>query len=252
MIAISNLTKKYESGIVALDNISFTINPGEICGYIGTNGAGKTTTIKIISGALEFDSGSVIVSDLDVTLKNTEVKKITGYVPESGNIFNSLTATEYLSFISGIRNLEENIIKKRVEYFAELFGYKDFLKSSIGNLSKGTKQKVLITSAFIHNPEIILLDEPLNGFDANTIFIFQDMIKTLSEKGKTIFYCSHLLDMIEKISTKLIIIENGKIKLDSNTEELKNTNEYKGLENLFKNLKNENEYKKFIYEDIFN
>jgi len=252
MIIISNLTKKYESGKVALDNISITINPGEICGYIGTNGAGKTTTIKIISGALEFDSGSVIVSNLDVKIKPVEVKKITGYVPESGNIFNSLTASEYLLFISRIRNLEENIIKKRVEYFAELFGYKDFLKSSIGNLSKGTKQKVLITSAFLHNPEIILLDEPLNGLDANTIFIFQDMIKTLSEKGKTIFYCSHLLDMIEKISTKLIIIENGKIKLDSNIEELKNTIEYKGLENLFKNLKNENEYKKFIYEDIFN
>jgi ABC-2 type transport system ATP-binding protein len=251
MIEISNLTKKYESGTVALDNISLIINPGEICGYIGLNGAGKTTTVKIISGALEFDSGSVIISGLDVKLNPVEVKKITGYVPESGNIFNSLTPVEYLLFIGEVRNIEKNILKRRIEYFAELFGFKDFLNSSIGNLSKGTKQKVLITSALMHNPEIILLDEPLNGLDANSIFIFQDMIKTFSEKGKTIFYCSHLLDMIEKISSKLVIIENGKIKLDSKTEDLKNTNEYQGLENLFKNLKSENEYKKFIYEDIF-
>jgi len=252
MIEISNLTKKYESGKIALDNISFSINPGEICGYIGTNGAGKTTTIKIITGALEFDSGSVIVSNLDVKIKPVEVKKVTGYVPESGNIFNSLTTQDYLLFVCGIRNIDNSITKKRTDYFAELFDYKDFLNSSIGNLSKGTKQKVLITSALIHNPEIILLDEPLNGLDANTIFIFQDMIKALSEKGKTIFYCSHLLDMIEKISSKLLIIDNGRIKLDSTANELKATDNYAGLENLFKNLKNESEYKKFVYEDIFN
>lgn len=251
MIEISNLTKKYENGKTALDDISFKINPGEICGYIGTNGAGKTTTIKIISGALEFDMGSVIVSNLDVKQKPAEVKKIIGYVPESGNIFNSLTTTEYLFFIGRIRNIEEIIIKKRIDYFAELFDYTGFIDSSIGNLSKGTKQKILITSALMHNPEIILLDEPLNGLDANSIFIFQEMIKTLSEKRKTIFYCSHLLDMIEKISSRLIIIENGKIRLDSSTNELKASEDYRGLENLFKNLKNESEYKKFIYEDIF-
>lgn len=252
MIEISNLTKKYENGKTAIDNISFKINPGEICGYIGTNGAGKTTTIKIISGSLEFDSGSVIVSNLDVKQKPVDVKKIIGYVPETGNIFNSLTTSEYLLFIGGIRNIEDNILKKRIEYFAELFNYTDFINASIGNLSKGTKQKILITSALIHNPEIILLDEPLNGLDANSIFIFQDMIKILSEKGKTIFYCSHLLDMIEKISSRLIIIESGKIKLDSNTNELKASENYHGLESLFKNLKDESEYKKFVYEDIFN
>lgn len=252
MIEINSLSKTYENGKKALDDVSFKINPGEICGYIGTNGAGKTTTIKIISGSLEFDLGSVVVSGLDVKVKPIEVKKIIGYVPESGNIFNSLSAKEYIFFIGRIRNLENNVIEKRIECFSELFNFTEFINSSIGNLSKGTKQKVLITSALIHNPDIILLDEPLNGLDANSIFIFQDMIKVLSEKGKTIFYCSHLLDMIEKISTKLIIIENGKIKLDSGTNELKESENYRGLENLFKNLKNEEEYKKFNYEEIYN
>lgn len=251
MIEITNLTKTYDNGKTALDNVSFKINPGEICGYIGTNGAGKTTTIKIISGALEFDSGSVSVSGLDVKKKSVDVKRIIGYVPESGNIFNSLTTKEFLLFIGKVRNLEDKIIEKRTLYFAELFGYTDFIKSAIGNLSKGTKQKILITSALLHNPDIILLDEPLNGLDANSIFIFQDMIKILSEKGKTVFYCSHLLDMIEKISSRLIIIENGKIKLDSDANKLKESENYHGLENLFRDMKNENDYKKFRYEDIF-
>jgi ABC-2 type transport system ATP-binding protein len=251
MIEISNLTKKYGSNKIALDGVSFTIKPGEICGYIGTNGAGKTTTIKILTGALDFDSGDVRVLNINVREKPVEVKKIIGYVPESGNIFNSLTATEFLFFTGRIRNIEDNIIKKRIDYFAGLFDYTGFINSAIGNLSKGTKQKILITSALMHNPEIILLDEPLNGLDANTIFVFQDMIKALSEKGKTIFYCSHLLDMIEKISSKLIIIENGRIKLNSDTSELKASENYISLENLFKNMKSENEYKKFVYEDIF-
>lgn len=251
MIDISNLTKKYGNNKVALDGVSFSIKPGEICGYIGTNGAGKTTTIKILTGALEFDSGEVIVSNIDVKKKPVEVKKIIGYVPESGNIFNSLTTIEFLNFTGRIRNLEDDLIKKRTEYFAELFNYTEFINSAIGNLSKGTKQKILITSALLHNPEIILLDEPLNGLDAHTIFTFQDMIKALSQKNKTIFYCSHLLDMIEKISSRLIIIEGGKIKLDSNTSDLKQTENYKGLENLFKNMKSENEYKKFVYEDVY-
>jgi len=251
MIELKELTKKYGKEKTALDNVSFSVKPGDICGYIGTNGAGKTTTIKIITGALDFDSGTVLVSGIDVKKNPLEVKKITGYVPESGSAFNSLSTNEYLGFIGKIRNIEDGIIKKRTEYFAELFDYTGFLNSSVGNLSKGTKQKILITSALIHNPEIILLDEPLNGLDANSIFIFQDMIKALSEKGKTVFYCSHLLDMIEKISNKLIIIDGGKIKLDSDTEELKKSGNYSGLEDLFKNMKSEKEYKKFIYEDIF-
>lgn len=251
MIEISELTKKYRQDKTALDNISFIIKPGEICGYIGTNGAGKTTTIKILTGMLDFDSGSVEVAGINVKENPLEVKKITGYVPESGSAFNSLTAGEYLAFTGKIRGISENETERRTGYFADIFDYTGFLNTSIGNLSKGTKQKILITSALIHNPEIILLDEPLNGLDANTIFVFQDMIKSLAEKGKTVFYCSHLLDMIEKISTKLIIIESGKIKLDSYTDELKNSENYKGLENLFRNIKSEKEYKRFRYEDIF-
>ena len=249
MIQVKNLTKKYSSQVTALDDISFEIQKGEICGYIGTNGAGKTTTVKILIGALEFDSGDVFVEGINVKEKPVEVKKIIGYVPETANLFNSLTAKEYLEFIGTIHNIEETTLNRRINYFAELLGFTEHLKDAIGTLSKGNKQKVLITSALFHNPEVVFFDEPLSGLDANSIFVFQDMVSTLASKNKTIFYCSHLLDTIEKVSTKIILIENGKIGLDERTEELKHSKDFTSLENLFRSMKHE--IKKFSYEEVF-
>jgi ABC-2 type transport system ATP-binding protein len=250
MISVKNLSKRYNSK-VALDNISFEIKPGEICGYIGTNGAGKTTTVKILNGTLSFDSGKVFISGFDITKNPLEVKSITGYVPELPNLFNSLTVTEFLNFISDIRNIPEDKRKRRLSYFSELLGYAENMKISIGNLSKGNKQKVIITSALLHNPDVILFDEPLSGLDANSIFILQDIIYKLAENGKTILYSSHLLDMIEKISTKIIILEEGKIILDKYSKELTGNSEYTTLENLFKDIQKDSEIKSFDYEYVF-
>jgi ABC-2 type transport system ATP-binding protein len=251
MIKVRNLTKRYVPDKAAVDKISFDIKSGEICGYIGANGAGKSTTVKILCGAMSFDEGQVTVSNIDVSKDPLEVKKIIGYVPENANLFNSLSMTEYLEFAGILYNIDNQILRKRIEYFAELFDFKDLLKHSIGNISKGNKQKVLITAALFHNPDVIFLDEPLNGLDANAIFTFQHIISELAKKGKTIFYCSHLLDTIEKISTKIIIIENGKITMDRHTEELKNSKDFISLETLFRNMNRNNESKIFKYEDIF-
>ena len=250
MIRVSNLVKKY-GNLTALDGISFEITQGEICGYIGTNGAGKSTTVKILTGEIDYESGDVFINNIDVRKSAVEVKKITGYVPETANLFNALTVSEYFDFICTVRKISDCIKDKRVNYFAGLFDFKEIINESIGVLSKGNKQKVLITSALLHNPEIILLDEPLNGLDANSILTFQDIISELAKRGKIIFYCSHLLDIIEKISEKIIIIEKGKILMDKKTEDLKKTSDYSGLENLFRNLKDNSETKKFRYEDIF-
>lgn len=251
MIRVNNILKTYPGNVTALDGISFEISKGEICGYIGTNGAGKSTTVKIIAGMLEFDKGSVFVGDLDLKENPVDVKKIIGFVPESGNMFNSLTSMEFLSFIGRVRDLESSLLEHRVNAFAELFGFADMLNTSLASLSKGNKQKVLISSALLHNPEVILLDEPLNGLDADSIFVFQDLIKVLSLKGKTILYCSHLLDVIEKISSKIILIDKGKIVIDKDTTDLKSTKDYTNLENLFKGLNPETEKKKFSYNEIF-
>ena len=251
MISVKNLTKKYPSEVIALDNITFEISKGEICGYIGTNGAGKSTTVKILIGVLDFDSGEVLVNNINVKKNSFEVKKITGYVPETANLFNALSAKEYLEFIGTMRNLETALLKRRIENFSEMFDYSEMLNDSIGNLSKGNKQKVLITSALLHNPEVIFFDEPLNGLDANSIFIFHDLVSYLVSKQKTIFYCSHLLNTIEKVSTKIILLDKGKIVLDTKTEDLKNSENYTDLENLFRNLKTDTELKKYSYESLF-
>lgn len=251
MISVKNLFKKYSDSSIALDDVSFEIGKGEIGGYIGTNGAGKSTTVKILTGVLDFNSGAAMVNGIDVSKHPFEVKKIVGYVPETANLFNSLSGLEYLNFIGTIRDLEKNILSKRIKNFAELFGFTDQLNESIGNLSKGNKQKVLITSAMIHDPDVLFFDEPLNGLDANSIFIFQDLVTYLVSKKKTILYCSHILDTIEKISTKIILIDKGKIILDSKTDELKNSKNFTNLESLFRDLNREEKSPKFSYESLF-
>jgi len=251
MISVKNLTKKYSANSTALDNISFEIGKGEIGGYIGTNGAGKSTTVKILIGVLDFDSGSAFIDGIDVRKEPLEVKRIVGYVPETANLFNSLSGQEYLEFIGTIRDIDKNILIRRINNFAELFDYKDQLNDSIGNLSKGNKQKILITSALLHNPDVLFFDEPLNGLDANSIFIFQDLVAYLVSKSKTILYCSHILDTIEKVSTKIILIDKGKIILDIKTGDLKNTKNYTNLEDLFRSFNGEKEKVKYSYESLF-
>ena len=251
MISCKNLSKSFDNGVIALNDISFDINKGDICGYIGTNGAGKSTTVKIMTGILKPDKGSALINGIDSIKQPVEVKKITGYVPENANVFNSLTVTEFLNFIGKVRDIDDQLIARRIDKFSSYFSFEQYLKESIGILSKGNKQKVLITSALMHDPEVIFFDEPLNGLDANAIFDFQDMVSMLSAEGKTILYCSHLLDTIEKISTKIIIIDKGKIVLDKKTNELKNIENYKNLEQFFRQLEPENEKKKVQYSDIF-
>lgn len=250
MITVKHLIKKYD-GVTALDGISFEIPDGEICGYIGTNGAGKSTTVKILIGALDFDSGEVIVNGINIKENPFEVKKIIGYVPENANLFNSLTVTEFLNFIGEIYAIDKAVLKKRVEVFAEILSFKEYLNESIGIISKGNRQKTLITSALLHNPDVIFFDEPLNGLDANAIFAFQDLVNELSKNRKTIFYCSHLLDMIEKISDRIILLDKGKIAVNSPTEELKKGEGYSNLESLFKSLRPEENIKKFNFSDIY-
>jgi len=251
MIKVNNLVKKYGNDITALNSVSFEVQKGEVCGYIGVNGAGKSTTVKVLTGSLEFDAGEVEVCGLKLPEKSLELKKILGYVPETANLFASLKVNEFFEFIGDVYRITKHTRDRRVKYFSELFDFNEYLKESIGILSKGNRQKVLITSSVLHNPDILFLDEPHNGLDANSIIIFQDMIAALASNGKTIFYCSHLLDLIEKISTKIIIIEKGGIILDKTSRELKESENYTNLETLFSGLNTNKEAKKFSYEEIF-
>jgi ABC-2 type transport system ATP-binding protein len=231
MIEVVDIVKTYPGGTRALDGISFKVEKGEICGYLGANGAGKTTTIRILTGMLSADSGSVIVNGYDVFKAAQKVKKMIGYVPESGAVFQSLTPYEFLEFVCRIYDVDRDIYERRINEFMDLFGLKNEIRTPMASFSKGMCQKVLIISSLIHNPEIIFWDEPLGGVDINTSLMVRDLVKDLSSHGKTFFYSSHVLDVIEKTCTKVIILNSGKVAFE---EKLGARPDGASLENIFK------------------
>ncbi len=235
MIEAINLIKYFDRKLV-LDNISFSVRKGEICGYIGPNGAGKTTTIKILTGIIKPTSGTAYIDGINVRENPNDVKKIIGYVPESGAIFETLTPTEFLTFIGRIYGMSETEINKNIFELMEIFEIYEYRNEPMLSFSKGMKQKIVLISALMHNPKVLFLDEPLNGLDANAIKVFKEIIKKLAQNGRTVFYSSHLLDVIEKICDKLIIINRGKITASGTIEEILKTANTTNLSDAFSKL----------------
>lgn len=234
ILEIKGLKKSF-SGKKVLDGIDLTIKPGEIIGYIGPNGAGKSTTVKIILGLISSYEGEVKVFSRDIK-DSTSYKKRIGYVPESGDIYDSLTAIEYLSFIGELYGMTPDLSYERSRELLRLFDLEDSMNSSISSYSKGMKQKVLIISALINNPDLIFLDEPLNGMDANSVMVFKEVLEELSRKGTTIFYSSHIMEVVEKLSHRIILIDGGRVIADGSFEELKSLSSKGSLESIFNDL----------------
>lgn len=231
MIKVNDIVKVYPNGNKALNGISFEIGRGEVCGYLGANGAGKSTTIRILSGMIHADSGFASINDIDVFESPHKIKKIIGYVPESGALFQSLTPYDFLEFVCRIYDMEKLVYKKRIFDFMEMFDLKNEIKTPMSSFSKGMRQKVLIISSLIHNPDVIFWDEPLSGVDFNTTILIRDIVKDLSQNGKTFFYSSHLLDIVEKICTRVIILNEGNVVYN---EDLKGEDKQVSLEEVFK------------------
>ena len=238
MIKLNNLSKEFDA-VKAVDNVSFSVGAGVICGYLGPNGAGKTTTVKMLTGMLEPDSGSAGVAGYSIDKEALEVKRKIGYVPESGALYQSLTPFEYLQFVGRLHDMEEQLIEERINTFLEFFGILDNMHKRMSAFSKGMRQKVVIASALIHNPEIIFMDEPLNGLDANAAVMIKKLLKNLAKEGKTIFYCSHILEVVENLCDRVIIINRGKIVADGSVDELKEMTKRTSLEAVFSELTNE-------------
>jgi ABC-2 type transport system ATP-binding protein len=235
MIEVKDLTKRYD-GTLAVDNISFTVRQGEILGYLGPNGAGKSTTVKMITGVIRPTSGSITVNGISLFENPTEIKKQFGYVPETGGLYESLTAYEYLQLVGRLYRLDEKLLDHRIEEFMKMFALEKVMHERISSYSKGMKQKVLISAALMHNPEIIFLDEPLSGLDANSALLLKEVIRNLAAEGKTIFYCSHILDVVERTCERVIIIDKGQIVADGTVEQLKELTSQGSLEDIFKQL----------------
>jgi ABC-2 type transport system ATP-binding protein len=235
MLELRGITKKYQV-FPAVNDVSFEVKPSEILGYLGPNGAGKTTTIRMLAGLLEPTEGSIYYSGKNIKGNLYEYKKRIGYVPEEAEIYPHLSAYDYLLMVGRLRDIPEKILNEKIERFMSLFSLTEDMHSAISSYSKGMVQKVLLASALLHNPDILLLDEPLSGLDVETSLIIRDLVRKLSQEGKIIFYCSHILEVVEKVCSKVIIIHKGKIVANDSVENLRNLMRLPSLEKIFSQL----------------
>lgn len=241
VILIKDLKMNFD-GKEVLKGINLKIDKGNIIGYIGPNGAGKSTTVKIILGLVEGYTGVVKIFGEDISEEEVYKKRI-GYVPEVAETYESLTAREYLTFIGQLYGLEYDDADKKAYKLMDILEIKDVYNSKIESFSKGMKQKVIIISSLIHNPDILFLDEPLSGLDANSVMIIKEILLSLKEEGKTIFYSSHIMEIVEKISDRIILLNDGAIVADGSFDDLKESVHQKSLEQIFNQLTGFSEYK---------
>jgi ABC-2 type transport system ATP-binding protein len=237
-ITVNNLTKIYGAQ-KAVDDISFTVNKGEIVGFLGPNGAGKSTTMKIITGYLTANAGSTTVCDIPVTENSNETKKKIGYLPEANPLYYDMYVREYLDFVTNIHTVKNK--KEKIEEVIKTVGLTVEANKKIGQLSKGYKQRVGLAAALIHDPEVLILDEPTSGLDPNQIVEIREVIKKLGE-NKTVLFSSHILQEVQAICNRVIIINKGKIVADDLLENLLGKKHFNELRL---------EIKEVVQEDVF-
>lgn len=235
MLEIKNLTKKYGDK-VAVDNLSLTVETGQICAFIGHNGAGKTTTLKAIAGILNFEQGEIKIDGIDVKSNPLEAKRILAYLPDNPDLYDYLTGIEYLNFIADIFKLTATERQQKIEQYAKRIGIYDALQSQISSYSHGMKQKLALVSALIHSPRLLLLDEPFVGLDPISSHEMKLIMQEMATAGATIFYSTHVLDVAEKICDQVAIIKQGKLVVFGKMEEVKGM---QSLENVFLELEND-------------
>ncbi|MBL4936506.1 ABC transporter ATP-binding protein [Clostridium sp. YIM B02515] len=249
IISIKDLRMSYGSEDV-LKGINIDIHKGQIIGYIGPNGAGKSTTVKILLGILNNYRGTIKIFGEDISNGSIEYKKKIGYVPETAEVYENLTAREYLTFIGELYGLDYEKVDEKAKKLMELFGIDNVYDSRISSFSKGMRQKVLIISSLLHNPDILFLDEPLSGLDANSVMVVKEIMSELASQGKTIFYSSHIMDVVERISSRIVLINGGQVVADGTFEELKAKSKEGSLEEIFNQLTGFNQHKQIAEEFV--
>ena len=207
-------------GRPVLHDVSFHVAPGRVAGYVGPNGAGKTTTMRLLTGVLAPDAGRVLVGGVDVAEQPLEAKRRFGYVPEHGHLYESFTPTEYLAFTGRMHGLDEGLLAHRAAALLRFWGLDGEARQPMTGFSKGMKQKVLVASALLHDPPVLLLDEPLNGLDAHAVLQTRALLRALAAAGKTVFYSSHLLDAVEKVADQVVVLRAGRIVTDGSPAEV--------------------------------
>ena len=232
MIKVNGLTKYYGSKPAAKD-ISFEVKRGEVFGLLGTNGAGKSTTIKMLCGLLKPTRGSIRIGDVDLQRMPLKAKSMMGYLPENPLIYDKLTGAETLELIGKLRKLSIDMIEQRVKYYADTLGLGEQIYHEVGTYSKGMRQKLAIAMTLIHDPEMVLLDEPASGLDPRYTKLLKDWIKNLSANGRTVLLSTHIIEMAETLCDKIGIIDQGKMKAMGTVQEIQNSTGVNNLEDAF-------------------
>ena len=232
MIEIKNVTKKYGNKI-AIEDVSFTVNDGDIFAFIGHNGAGKTTLIKSMVGIHDFDAGDILIDGMSIKDNPIECKKIMAFVPDNPETYEHMKAIDYINFICDMYDIDNETRKENIKKYAELFDMEDKLGDTIDSYSHGMKQKIVLISALAHNPKILIMDEPFVGLDPKAVFDIKEILNEMVKDGKIVFYSTHILDVAEKLCSRVAIIKNGKLIKSGSMKKIKGD---KSLESVFMEL----------------
>ena len=232
MIEIKNVTKKYGNK-KALDNVSFNVNEGEIFAFIGHNGAGKTTLIKAITGIHDFDEGDILINGKSIKEDTIECKKDMAFVPDNPELYENMTAINFINFICDMYEVSLEDRKKNIDKYAKMFEMENKLGDTIKSFSHGMKQKIAIIAALSHDPKILIMDEPFVGLDPKAVFDIKEVMHEMVKEGKTIFFSTHILDVAEKLCSRVAIIKNGRLVKVGSMKDIKGD---KSLENVFLEL----------------
>ena len=238
MIALEakGLTKCYYSSVPAVRNLAFSLSEGEVLGFLGPNGSGKSTTVKMLTGLLEPTDGHVFSRGIKIQSNLVSYRSRLGYVPEEPDLYPFLSGWEYLELVGTLRGLPRKSLEKKIDAMLELFSLAPHRHSSIGSYSKGMRQRILLIAALLHDPSLLILDEPLSGLDVTSAMVVKNLIKTLGENGKAILYCSHVLEVVEKVCSTVIVLRKGKAIAYGPPAELIKTAGQNSLEHAFAHL----------------
>lgn len=235
MLELKNLSRSFR-GIPAIEDVSFKVAPGEIVGFLGPNGAGKSTTVKIITGLLRPNDGHVLFEGQDINKDMVAFRAAFGYVPEEAYLYNYLSGLEYLQLVGRLRGLDEALIEAKATRLLKLLHLESWQYSPISSYSKGMRQRVLIAAALLHDPKLLIFDEPLSGLDVVSARLFKDLLELLAAQGKAVLYISHVLEVVEQLCNRVIVIAKGRIVADAPPSDLTKLMSLPNLESVFAQL----------------
>ena len=235
MLELRSVTKRYP-GLTAVNDVSFTARAGEVTGYLGPNGSGKSTTLKMITGLIDPSDGQILFRGEPIGRDPMAYRRLLGYVPEEPHLYPHLTGAEYLAMVGQLRRLDEASLANKIDGFLRLLSLQEDRHTPISSYSKGMRQKVLLAAALLHNPELVLLDEPFSGLDVNSALVLRDLIRQLAARGKVVLFSSHEMETVERVCQRIVILHKGRVVANDSIEQLRALMSLPTLEEIFSQL----------------